>query len=74
MYRLVQIYSGQFERSNDALGFFIMSDFPTEIEPFLKFDAVCLNDNFDEQWGQRFISDVTNKVACLRKNLCDLYD
>ncbi|MCP5082362.1 MAG: hypothetical protein GY948_11760 [Alphaproteobacteria bacterium] len=74
IYRLAQIYSGQFERSKYALGFFEVSDFPTAIKPYLKFDAVCLNDNFDEQCGEEFVSDVTNKIVRLRGNLCELYD
>ena len=73
LYRLMHIYSGRFARSRNKNLFHEVTDMPDTIKPYLKYDTVCLNDDFQESYGETFILEAAQKITKLRKNLRVLY-
>jgi hypothetical protein len=73
LFRLMHIYTGRFARSRNRNFIYSVSDMPDTIESYLERDTVCLNDDYQESCGETFILEAAQKIANLRKGLCEVY-
>ncbi len=73
LFRLLHLYSGRFARPRNENFFYTVSNMPETIESYLECDSVCLNDDYQESFGEAFILETTQKIANIRKGLHKLF-
>ena len=74
LFRLMHIYSGKFARSRNKNFLCKVTNMPDTIGSYLKYDTVCLNDDYQESHGETFILETAQKIANLKKGLRVLYN